>query len=405
VINPAEAAKRLGVSRGALRRAGLDRPLSADEIHEIQRLGPEWLAVEQASQASRLRLNAAEHVGPEPGEAGSSRQADAFGARVEAYLRSTGLDYEIDEVAGVGGGAVGIKVGIYPWGKTILEGDKNEVLQAIRAIVDEVRATRLACPSCGVDQGVVERLTPAQGMPAWQCACGTSFKTGTLSGSAVKDDDGLAAWLIANGASLHDAYNGVWEYEVLGTKIVARSPFARPRLFSELDFWSQIEFSLRRIGFERQVTSHYSYGEHVEEDYWEGEVDGVPVDLVLRGEMVGPGEAVRGMRLAANVQGGLIGMFDGLSEDETLDLGEEWSEFWCKRPPSVSGWQLGPCEVVHERDEYEAARFVGLEPTFQNPDEATDWVTRSLAAGMAEIQEAEEECLGSFRERQQSEHS
>lgn len=403
-MKPAEAARRLGVSRGALRRAGLDRALSAEEVLEIRQSKPGWLPREQARQAERAnRAGQARRDDPERPPA-----ADAFGAGVDTYLASTGLDYEIDEVVGLGRGDVGIKVGIYPWGKTILEGRKDDVMRGIRGIVSEIRSARLACPSCGTDQEVVEKLAPSQRSAPWQpafwrCACGTSFAEGALPTDAVAAPGELAGSLTAGGDTLEYVYEGAWALSVLGTDIVAWTPFARPRTLGELGFWPQIEAGLQHLGFESETAASWAYGAQIEETYWNGVVGGIPVVVVSREEWIGPDAQERHLELAANVEGGLTGMFDGLDDEALDELADMWSEFWCNRSPSASGWQLGPCHVTRDWCEYEAVRYIGMEPAFGGPDEAAAWLAHSLADGLAAIRQAEEECLSAFRLSQQRE--
>ena len=89
--------------------------------------------------------------------------------RAKKQGRCTG--YEIAD-AEYDHGTYVVKIGIYPWGMTFLEGRLTDILREIRHILQDIQTARIRCPICGTAQP----LAPTSiDWPPWQCQCGTRF--------------------------------------------------------------------------------------------------------------------------------------------------------------------------------------------------------------------------------------
>lgn len=104
--------------------------------------------------------------GPDPGEDSSS----LYRILAEKLDGRPGIDWELDAAIRVGNRWM-VKIGIYPWGKTVLEGSVRDLLHDIQGILNEIARAAdfpLPCPGCGKPQAI-------GAVRAWRCDCGTEF--------------------------------------------------------------------------------------------------------------------------------------------------------------------------------------------------------------------------------------
>lgn len=80
------------------------------------------------------------------------------------------LGYELVEAVYQGHGIFIIKIGIYPWGMTFLDGTIKNIGDDIRHILREIRQSRISCPTCRASQPLDGLMTNG-----WRCACKTTF--------------------------------------------------------------------------------------------------------------------------------------------------------------------------------------------------------------------------------------
>lgn len=78
--------------------------------------------------------------------------------------------YELVDVQYTGHKQYIIKLGVYPWGVTFLQGAVEESIEQVRSILRDIQRHRVHCPVCGTLQPlVVEEWMP------WHCAWGVAF--------------------------------------------------------------------------------------------------------------------------------------------------------------------------------------------------------------------------------------
>jgi len=92
---------------------------------------------------------------------------------LEKKVESRGLEWEIHDWIRTGKNTYIVKIGIYPWGTTFLEGTLDEIQECVLDIVGEVESARWRCPFCGVELGWHE--VTVQG----ECMCGARFRQST----------------------------------------------------------------------------------------------------------------------------------------------------------------------------------------------------------------------------------
>jgi len=65
-----------------------------------------------------------------------------------------------------------VKIGIYPWGMTFLQGRLGDILAGVRQILQNIQDERVRCPVCGKAQP----LAPfTMEWDPWPCGCGVQF--------------------------------------------------------------------------------------------------------------------------------------------------------------------------------------------------------------------------------------
>lgn len=89
---------------------------------------------------------------------------------LEKEVTEKGFEWELFEVVRSGKKHCTIKVGIYPWGVTFLEGKINELRECFREIVQEIKKKTWACPYCGAKIGWRETTGEKK------CSCGAEFR-------------------------------------------------------------------------------------------------------------------------------------------------------------------------------------------------------------------------------------
>ncbi len=92
-------------------------------------------------------------------------------AEIVKLIEEAGLEYEIDEIVAFGEDYFGIKIGIYPWGKTIMEGSYQEIIDAVKDIIEETQTGRKFKCICNREYD----LTDLQEKTIIECECGSKI--------------------------------------------------------------------------------------------------------------------------------------------------------------------------------------------------------------------------------------
>lgn len=263
------------------------------------------------------------------------RQEERLARDIAAACEAAGAGWELDDLVRLGHGAFAVKVGIYPWGKTILEGSRAEIMRAVRDIVAEIRSARrtLKCPACG---GAV----PDEALVAdWRCRCGARFVVSLHPlliepSPADRGDLWLAVRALPGvptdlpnevfaGVSLQDIVNGAWSLEPLNQPLHVFGRFARWRPFAEWPPTVQLCAALASLGFAPVVweESRHHRGEawsqwHV---LWEGDAGGWPI-------AVGMEDLERGERAWVGLRCPILEMAERFGPEQARDADERLSE-------------------------------------------------------------------------------
>lgn len=181
---------------------------------------------------------------------------DRLEQAIIAACEATGLEWEIDDLARVGDGLFVVKLGIYPWGKTILDGSHADIMNDIGDILAETQGTLcgLKCPACS---GAV----PGEAlMIGWRCHCGARFvvsmerylnvpppaeyKDLWLAVQALPGAPTALPDTVFTGAVLEDIVDGAWGFEPLNNLVYVFSQTARWKPFAEwpstVRFWAAL---------------------------------------------------------------------------------------------------------------------------------------------------------------------
>jgi hypothetical protein len=312
----------------------------------------------------------------------------------EAKAKGRCTDWEIDELVPMGGKELGLKIGIYPWGKTILYGTAHDLFNAVNEILGEIARKRFKCPFCSAVQPLDATVRPQA-----ECACGAKFfvRHGWTSGQGISGEDcwpalrwallhsghgshhaeaARAVGLVEDGAALEDVFDGAVTLTVLGTVVHAIRPDARP---ADVPLRFKLADLLLQDGFQENVSRSFDYGEWHEHRWYEGEVSGEPVVVAL-----GANDHEPTLTLAIDEEEPRIYAGAGKDDDLRDEITEAWSDWWTAETLHA-GWAVSEDEL--------SGRWYSLSaiyegPTVDDPDAA--WLRRTLEDGV-------EACVGSAR--------
>jgi len=332
-------------------------------------------AIDVAASLARRRDARREGRLEEPGESAlpsAAKKEDELEATLTRILEAAErsgrcVGWEIDEIVWEGGGEYGVKVGIYPWGKTIIVGSSRQLVSFVNSVLDEMASERLVCPFCSAAQP----LGALEG-PATECACGTRMfirhawrmETGivgescwpalreTLLGSGDdREKASFAVSLIEDGAALSEVFDGAETTEAFHIVVHAVSPRARPKERDGLPTNVAIGLALEELGLRACLRRDLHYGEWVETRWWEGEIADEPVLVTLDSD--GMGELMIGLdEETSRIYDPVEGISD--DDDKKWSLQEAITEAWCEMDHSgdVGQWEVGndmisrPCDLT-----------------------------------------------------------
>lgn len=320
------------------------------------------------------------------------------------------VDWGIDELVPMGGKELGIKIGIYPWGKTIQYGTAGQLLAMVRDILREIDKNRFACPFCSAEQPLATTMHSQS-----ECAsCGAKFfmRHAWASGKGIVGEDCWPAlrWALlhsGHGSSYSEAskavrlveehaealkgvFSGVVTADVFGTIVHALSPDAKPLEEGNQPFHVRVAALLREAGFEEHTSAVHEYGEYREVRWFDGEVDGEAV-VVSIDELYDPG-----LTLAINEEPSRI--YEAAQGDDkaSFDLTDDITEAWvdwalgCKS----EGWQVSDGTVALEDiGSFPLAAYYE-EPLPERADSA--WLQSTLEAGVRACTAAAQSFLEDF---------
>ena len=314
--------------------------------------------------------------------------------------------WEIDEIALIDRRSYGIKVGIYPWGKTIIYGTFADIRRTVKDIIRCTAMAKLQCPFCGFTQPISTLSAPRP-----TCQCGTRFfvRSSWSPGAGITKED---CWgvikqaLLRAGASdenvlyairqmeenqefsLDDMFSGVCTITVLNAVVHAIRPNAAPLERSSLPRWILLSELLLANGFVRirgsdEETESCFVGSLLEEP--------VTVALVRNDSRIVLGIDEDSSRLYSNVKGD-----NDEVEWELQDLvSEEWA-LWTSgansaRTLSNPDWTVMDGYLASRSYEWYplSASYDGTVP--ENPDDR--WLFAILEKGVEACVETCEEFL------------
>jgi len=307
-------------------------------------------------------------------------------------------DWEIDEVSPTGGNTFGVKVGIYPWGKTIIYGTAAELRKMVGDILTEIATDRFKCPFCAAVQPL--DITSHQRA---SCECGTEFfvRHSWQSGAGILGEDcwpplrwkllhagkvyrsasqAVAAIESGNG-SPEDLFNNVVETTVYDTVVYAVGEGAGPKERSDVPMEIRLADLIVEAGFQQKSSTSMDYGVTTVHRWYEGVVSGEQVVVATEGEYHDVGDYSVELTVAIDEEPSRI--YDG-AEHETQDIqfaiSDEVAEAWCSLGPFQEGaWQVWD-GLIGIFDHYQlSAVYSGAVPA--NP--TVEWLQTVVEEGVA----------------------
>ncbi|NNN13114.1 MAG: hypothetical protein HKL81_05110 [Acidimicrobiaceae bacterium] len=314
--------------------------------------------------------------------------------------------WEIDEIALIDRRSYGIKVGIYPWGKTIMYGTAADIRKAVKDIIRSTAMANLQCPFCGFTQPMNALSTPHP-----TCQCGTRFFVrGSWSPDAgiTKEDcwGAIKQALLRAGAtdenvlyairqieanrecSLNDMFSGACTMTVLNTVVHAIRPDAAPLERSSLPKWIVLSDILLANEFIRIPGSDENT-----ESCFEGSLLDEPVTVAL---------AKNDCEIVLGIDESPSRLYSDIKKDNDDDewelqdmVTDEWLVWTCGVNPARTvlnpEWTVMDGYLSSRADEWYAlsASYSGAVP--DNPDD--EWLLATLEKGVEACIETSDEFL------------
>lgn len=312
--------------------------------------------------------------------------------------------WELDQVVDEGRGAFSVKIGVYPWGKTIVTGTTEELLGAVRSILAEIAAAQLQCPSCGTTQPLSHL-----GLAGWVCSCSTRFfvRQSHVLGEGITGESSWqqlrwallhaarnyraakdAVERIENGAQVDQVFIGAGRIEVLGSVVYYVAATAHPVSGAELPPMLILEDALCNLGLHGYENSQWDRrsGESVAGETWyEGRIAGEAVVVVVDEPQVGPDPDDTWPEIGIGLkQGDVLVYGDCADEDSSFVTAEEWCEWWCthEAESTSEGWRVRDGAVRVAERSYPVSATLDHVPSLHSVGEATEWLTGALTAGV-----------------------
>jgi uncharacterized protein YqgV (UPF0045/DUF77 family) len=328
------------------------------------------------------------------------RDVDSFYEEIRRFLHDAGVEWEIDALERFSRREYGLKIGIYPWGKTILEGTRDEILEAIREIVDEIQRTKkkARCPACGrkLPDAFWTRLSSDR---SYLCACGAEFIASGVRSSDPFPFSYRSAWErvlervgepgvpdeVFFEAEVSDLLDGVWCQWYFEWPVFVVAPGARWKPFSEWSARAKLFAALHHLGFVCRCMVSEDWEDTI---LWEGSVAGEQVAVGF--------DEDNGLVLLGLSRGDtLLARFGprhlDLDDDRFLD---SFTEFLMERPVRPCGWVVS--DFVDIGDECLEGAHADAERLLKGSTvgEVAKQLAGALSEGVAECCAAVHEFLG-----------
>lgn len=220
------------------------------------------------------------------------RWLDELEEFLEREVDARGLEWDLDEWVRTGRKTYVIKIGIYPWGKTFLEGTLEEIQDYVLEIAESTLSKRWKCPFCGT------KIDWRRATGLERCVCGARFRQSHMMsyGGAIHDNDAweeiedrlrasvkeekwsLYETLLESGAYIEDLFGGVaYLGKVFGWPAYALRGKLCVKPVGEITKRgpNSLRLALAEAGFTPQIRVTY-YGRL---DWWKGKIGGIPVNV------------------------------------------------------------------------------------------------------------------------------
>ncbi|MGB9886266.1 MAG: hypothetical protein ACPLRW_04635 [Moorellales bacterium] len=306
-------------------------------VGRMQKAGLNVSWEEAARQAEFFRAQAQKRRREIEAEAAARNRAwlDDLEEFLAREIESRGLEWELHDWLRVGKGAYVVKLGVYPWGTTFLEGTLEEIRECVFEIIREVETARWRCPFCGLELGWRE-------VTVWErCACGARFRQSTLrsAGGSVHENNAweeieerllfsltegerfLYRTLLDAGVPVEDLFHGV---AYLG-KVFGWPAYAvrgEPRVKSREELMENPANALRIVLWEAGFSPRVCRISRRRVDWWDGSIDGVRVSVCP----LHPGHHRPAVRVETEDVPGRR-EWSSLPDGESDELHEAWTEW------------------------------------------------------------------------------
>lgn len=370
-----------------------------------------------ATTASRAFNAVAVAARQRPREGSSSKNAisadkheEALEASIKAILdpaieSGACLDYELVEAVYQGHGVFIIKIGIYPWGMTFLDGTIKNIGDDIRHILREIRQNRITCPTCRASQPLDGLMTNG-----WRCVCKTTFfvRQGFIANAGIT---GEFCWpdleqtlrsrcanqpaltikaiqRIKDGADLDQVFSGAGAIDVFDSVVYWIAKDVAPIPDSDLPAPLLLAEALEALNF-RQHVEETMFGS--ESTWFERTAHGERL-LVVVENFEQHGECLTVVWLPGDKQlRGTTSMTDKewIDSDDDTPL-ERW-EVWSDSHPDqcqIGAWSIESWRPIGNDSYFAGATFnQAALPSFKSVFEARSWFIDALPEAISACQQ------------------
>jgi ribosomal protein L37AE/L43A len=294
---------------------------------------------------------------------------------LEAEISGTGLEFELLDFLTAGKNRCTIKLAVYPWGTTFLEGSLKEISSAVHEIIETVQETSWICPFCR------KEITWEIAVGKRKCKCGAkAIKSNSrYAGEYLHSNDAwqkiekelqkkyskekwnLYSMLLKSGIHIEDLIFGV---KYLG-KVFSWPAYM---LKGNLELKSQdkiikneqvaLTLGLLKLGYKYRVNR------------WAGNIDGIDIEISLK-------ESYE-KNIAVVLNTNQIPERCGWEDNQH----KKWEDFLIDNYDTPSEYTVTD---LTDKSEYYAEGFIysGDIPEFSSETEAAKWLETMLKTGIS----------------------